>query len=570
MLTRGMLINLTQAPTSHNLPNDFGWGGVVWKRVLEMVSLVNKALPSELPVRPAPGPPPRDQLATEPEFSEKASTAEKPQLSPPSPPDFTEKPRGKPVLSVDTQFHDPRPTFKFSQDTFPDPHTPTHTRRLLQYQTHNSAIPQSSSPVFSTPSPVTARTPVFVTKADQALQAVAAPPGEKPWDQESLQRKIDEAILGLKDYCGTLELKYSDRSIFFPTGTGTGADTVDIELAYSLEDHEYSNFELMMFDARTKDQERSLKIAAVDKLKKIPEIKSEIDFYIHDGSAPSELIRLKISKKSTSEEVLFKLGRNPSVQIKLHEQAYLYTGPDITWQKSILLIDWGSNPSAYRPKKGIPDFKSYFESAQRGPVHVFVDRNPSIHILLTTNIWSRLFSLARLIDTKIGKVMVLKGADGVLFHAQQVVGGIPSEGTGFEVFQLDRATKVKTRTEASLVASDCIGVLCKARDYIIQEGARWANSKNQGWVIQVNPNLSEPPNVSMQPGIQRVRRKFLNDNLPSTGNVAATTTVSHGSTGSKVADATTRVKEMVAKLEEAEKKEKKEKKGFFGRLGWGK
>ncbi|CAE6391313.1 unnamed protein product [Rhizoctonia solani] len=161
MLTRGMLINLTQAPTSHSLPNDFGWGGVVWKRVLEMVSLVNKALPSELPVRPAPGPPPRDQLATEPEFSEKASTAEKPQLSPPSTAEFTEKPREKPVLSVDTQFHDPRPTFKFSQDTFPDPHTPTHTQRLLQYQTHNSVIPQSSSPVFSTPSPVTARTPVF-------------------------------------------------------------------------------------------------------------------------------------------------------------------------------------------------------------------------------------------------------------------------------------------------------------------------------------------------------------------------------------------------------------------------
>ncbi|CUA76971.1 hypothetical protein RSOLAG22IIIB_12459 [Rhizoctonia solani] len=161
MLTRGMLINLTQAPTSHSLPNDFGWGGVVWKRVLEMVSLVNKALPCELPVRPAPGPPPRDQLATEPKFTEKASATEKPQLAPPSPPEFTEKPREKPVLSVDTQFHDPRPTFKFSQDTFPDPHTPTHTQRLLQYQTHNSVIPQSSSPVFPTPSPVTARTPVF-------------------------------------------------------------------------------------------------------------------------------------------------------------------------------------------------------------------------------------------------------------------------------------------------------------------------------------------------------------------------------------------------------------------------
>ncbi|CAE6412976.1 unnamed protein product, partial [Rhizoctonia solani] len=55
MLTRGMLINLTRAPTSHSLPNDFGWGGIVWKRVLGMVPLINKALSETLPPKPIVG-----------------------------------------------------------------------------------------------------------------------------------------------------------------------------------------------------------------------------------------------------------------------------------------------------------------------------------------------------------------------------------------------------------------------------------------------------------------------------------------------------------------------------------
>ncbi|EUC59412.1 hypothetical protein RSOL_313390 [Rhizoctonia solani AG-3 Rhs1AP] len=165
MLTRGMLINLTQAPTPHNLPNDFGWGGMIWKRVLEMLSLINKALPPEPPASPAPGPPPRGQRSTKPKSrARNASTTEKPQSSPPLSPESTEKPQARPALSVDTQLLDLSwATFKRLQDPFPDPHTPTHTQRLSQYEKYNSAVTQSPSPVFSisVPTPVIVRTPIF-------------------------------------------------------------------------------------------------------------------------------------------------------------------------------------------------------------------------------------------------------------------------------------------------------------------------------------------------------------------------------------------------------------------------
>ncbi|KDN35559.1 hypothetical protein RSAG8_11474, partial [Rhizoctonia solani AG-8 WAC10335] len=328
-----------------------------------------------------------------------------------------------------------------------------------------------------------------------------------------------------------------------------------------------------MLEARIKDEKRSLRIAAVDKLKKIPEIKSQIDFYIHDGSGPHQLLSLNISEKSTSEEILFKLGRNPTANIKLHESAHFYTGPDITWvnKNTVMHIKLGSDPSTYRSKKGFSDFKAYFDSVKRGPVHVFVDRNPSIHILLTTKKWSRLFSLARLIDNN--KTMVLKSVDGSLYHAQQVVGQLSLSDAG--VFQLDRAKNARIRTEARLVASDCIGILYEAREFIVKEGKRWDKPNNpqptKGWLIE--PSSSEPFDGSTKPKIEHrkgISRNLLLDRLdftPSTGDVAdnSAQAVSHGA--SKGADATTHVKEMVKKDAERREKERGEKKGFF-RILW--
>ncbi|EUC67764.1 hypothetical protein RSOL_553420 [Rhizoctonia solani AG-3 Rhs1AP] len=372
----------------------------------------------------------------------------------------------------------------------------------------------------------------FMTIADYALQAAAGftqSPDNKPWDKEPLQEVLDKAVLDLEGYCKTLS---------------------------GFEDYDPI---ALMLKARSKDQERSLRIAAISKLK------SQVSFYIHEGSGPWKMLSLNISKESTSEELLFKLGRKPEAQIRLHESAHFYTGPDITWNKEVMHIKLGSDPSTYRPKPGFSDFKTYFGAPQQGPVHVFVDRNPSIHILLTATKWSRLFSLARLIDND--KIMVLKGVDGTLYHAQQVVGqlNIPTSGAG--VFQLDRATNNKDRINAELPTSaiDCIEILRNAHTFILAENRRWTTKE---WLIEVAPTSHEPPkSLTEGPKIRHIGRRVIHhtlpESLPSTVNRAGTT-----------ANATIHVKGMVEKLEkerkEAEKRIKEEQKGkgkgLFGRV----
>ncbi|CUA76972.1 hypothetical protein RSOLAG22IIIB_12460 [Rhizoctonia solani] len=355
----------------------------------------------------------------------------------------------------------------------------------------------------------------FTIIANQALQAVASSTDNKKWSKDSLQEELDKAILDLEEFYGTL----SDFKDYDPRE--------------------------LMLHARKKDQERNRTIAAVDTLKKIPKIKSEVDFYIHDGGDLSENIRLNISKKSTSEEVLFKLGRNLSPRIELHENAYFYTGRDFTWTDlKVMHIKWGSDSSTYNPKEGVSDFKTYFDSVPRGPIHVFVDRNPSIHLLLTTNKWSRLFSLSKLVDN--GNTMVLKGADGILFHAQQVVGQIPS-GTEYVVFQFDRTTNTKTRANASLPAlPNHIEILLEARKFIITEGARRAKA---GWLVQVTPNLDDPPSFSTK---KHHKARIIHNSLPDAPSP-------RGLKMGKMEDATTHVRDMVARIEQ-EKRDAEDKK----------
>ncbi|CUA73500.1 hypothetical protein RSOLAG22IIIB_10845 [Rhizoctonia solani] len=92
--------------------------------------------------------------------------------------------------------------------------------------------------------------------ADHALETIAGT-GPKKQNKASLQEELNKAIVGLEEYCETLSgFKYYD-----PIS--------------------------LMRDARVKDQERSLK------LKQIPAIKAEVDFYIHDGSEFSGRIRRK-------------------------------------------------------------------------------------------------------------------------------------------------------------------------------------------------------------------------------------------------------------------------------------
>ncbi|KAH7313237.1 hypothetical protein B0J17DRAFT_687515 [Rhizoctonia solani] len=393
----------------------------------------------------------------------------------------------------------------------------------------------------------------FVAVADRALQTVAFvdPKMDKKQREEKLQTKLDEAILELVEYWD----KLSDFEDYDPR--------------------------MLMVEARGKDEERKSKILSVDELKKIPKLKSEVKCHIHEGSGSHIAISLNISKQSTAEEVLFKLARNAATQIKLHESAFFYTR--ISWKEkdsdtTATNLDLVSGASTYRAKKGFSDFKEYFNSTERGPIHVFVDRNPSIRILLTTKDWSRLFSLARVIDKE--KVVVLKSVDGTLYHAQHVVEKLihSTKNMKCEVFRLDQQN-TRTRTNAGLKPSDCIGMLCEARNFVRAEDKRKSPSK---WLIEIpSASLSMEPSFDNSPSKPKIQYKpGLPRSLPlgssaSVGSAAASSmqTTSQGSGTGGGSDATRRVKEMVERLEnerkEAEKKEK-EKKGFFGRVFGGK
>ncbi|KAL5635285.1 hypothetical protein ACGC1H_004163 [Rhizoctonia solani] len=160
--------------------------------------------------------------------------------------------------------------------------------------------------------------------------------------------------------------------------------------------------------------------------------------------------------------------------------------------------------------------------------------------------------------------MVLKGADGNLYHAEQLVGQliIPISGAG--VFKLNRTTNKKDRIEARLTKFDCVEILREARTFILTDDKR---RDTGGWLIEIHPTSAMPPgNLTEEHKIRQTEKRkiqlVLPDSSPTTGNGAG-----------KLTNATTHVKEMVERLEkerkQAEEKErersggKKENKGIF-------
>ncbi|KAH7318030.1 hypothetical protein B0J17DRAFT_724325 [Rhizoctonia solani] len=232
----------------------------------------------------------------------------------------------------------------------------------------------------------------------------------------------------------------------------------------------------------------------------------------------------------------------------------------MTWKQNdsdttAVNLDLVSGSSTYRAKKGLSDFKDYFNSTVRGLIHVLVDQDPSIRILLATKSWSRLFSLARVIENE--TVIVLKGVDGTLYHAQHVVGKLIDSTKNMKC-EVSRLNQENTRT--------------RIRNFVRAEDKRRSPSK---WLIEISSaSLSMEPsfdNSLLRPKIHyksRFRPSFPLGSSASVGSVAASSmrTNSQGSGTGGGSDATRRVKEMVERLEnerkEAEKKEK-EKKGFF-------
>ncbi|KAJ1309436.1 hypothetical protein OPQ81_006212 [Rhizoctonia solani] len=165
----------------------------------------------------------------------------------------------------------------------------------------------------------------------------------------------------------------------------------------------------------------------------------------------------------------------------------------------------------------------------------------------------------RVIDNK--TVIVLKGVDGILYHAQQVVE---------QLFQ----------SNARLLPGQC-----KVHSVDLQSGARdFARGEDRripgkGWLVEISSALLvEQPTFDnrAKPKIQYRKgpiRPLLPGSSSSTGvpTTDSSRTTPLGTRGTGVSDATARVKEMVAQLEKKEAENKgKEKKGFFGKLLGGK
>ncbi|KAJ1309435.1 hypothetical protein OPQ81_006211 [Rhizoctonia solani] len=159
ILTRGILIYVTQAPSMPNLPDDFRWGGMIWKQILGMMSLVNETLSSESMTSATLEPPKHYQPAME---VNNGAMVSYPPHSHLLPIEFIRKSKEH-SFAGGTQPHDPPwALFNRLQEHFPNPHTPTHSERLSLYRTYSLSIAQSPPPLFSAPTTaIAARTPAL-------------------------------------------------------------------------------------------------------------------------------------------------------------------------------------------------------------------------------------------------------------------------------------------------------------------------------------------------------------------------------------------------------------------------
>ncbi|CAE6480815.1 unnamed protein product [Rhizoctonia solani] len=179
-----------------------------------------------------------------------------------------------------------------------------------------------------------------------------------------------------------------------------------------------------------------------------------------------------MSQGSTGEKTLFKLVRNRASRIRLHENAFLYNriawrGPDTT--SGNLGLTSGAQASRFVAKEELKDLNSLLKTGE--PLHAFIDRGPCIHVLILTKEWSRLFSLAGIIDQ--GRTPVLKGVDGALYHAQQVVDQLIQPNARverYDVYRFDQSSSSIVPIRVGWKTLDVVHMLVEARAFIISEG----------------------------------------------------------------------------------------------------
>lgn len=118
-----------------------------------------------------------------------------------------------------------------------------------------------------------------------------------------------------------------------------------------------------------------------------------------------------LSEASTVEEVIFKFNRSDlETRITLQDNAFFYDGFKDSCDKPELLGLRSKGDSRLHSKPGLKSFEKHLASHPPGVIHVLVDRNPSVQILFTTNVWSRLYSLTKAIKEDDGRqAVVMKG-----------------------------------------------------------------------------------------------------------------------------------------------------------------
>ncbi|CCO37109.1 hypothetical protein BN14_11260 [Rhizoctonia solani AG-1 IB] len=230
------------------------------------------------------------------------------------------------------------------------------------------------------------------------------------------------------------------------------------------------------------------------------------------------------------------------------------------------------------------DFKDYVKN-QSSPadIHVFVDKNPCIHILLTTRVWSRLFSLAGILQR--GKVVVLKGVDGTLYHGQDVLEKFIEPNTRIEQYEVNRlgqeTHKVdRTRTGIEAPREGFIHALNEVHEFVTGFEKRFKNDPRSKWLVKIpskalnktpsfdgwggKPKMQHTPGAQLWQPKQRPTPQYATSN-PGRGASSATSSQGLGTgTSTLLPDsATNRVRKMVEKMEAdkkaAEEKEKEQK-----------
>lgn len=203
----------------------------------------------------------------------------------------------------------------------------------------------------------------------------------------------------------------------------------------------------MMNVAEQKDEKRGKQITTLDSIKKaVPgnHRKFEVKFCVHEGGGQRLLdFSQRLCEHDTIEEVIFKFNRaNPRMRIRITDGASFYAPSRLKCQ-TIEALGLRKPGGQYTSLKAVNSsaLQYYLQNniPDRRIVHVLVDRNPRVQVLLGGNNWARLFSLSSFHSAD-PKTLVMKDISGELHRSQEIIQRFIGEqaATGScKIYQLD-------------------------------------------------------------------------------------------------------------------------------------